>query len=79
MMERRELLKMLSFFVVDPEKLLWIPGKKTIFIPNEIDIAALEWEKLTRQIPSLFDRDHAFFKAITSRNDDLVNGTDKTA
>lgn len=45
---RRAFLGMLAgAFVVDPERLLWVPGRKTISIPNPILQPFYELEGLT--------------------------------
>ena len=48
-MNRRRFLEMLTgaaaTMVLDPEKLLWVPGKKTIFIPKPVIKPTLDdWE-----------------------------------
>lgn len=44
-MNRRQLLKLITFGVVghtlDIDRLLWVPGQKTIFIPSDAQVAFL--------------------------------------
>ena len=81
-MDRRDFLGLLAAFTVDPEKLLWIPGEKKIFIPsgkkysNYEDILAIELERLflphqwfipmRHKVIILFERDDTFYKVLTT-------------
>jgi hypothetical protein len=64
---------------LDIDKLLWIPGQKTIFLPSksihrltESQIIALEIERLTPRIKELFERDDVFYTTLRSRT--MING-----
>ena len=65
---------------LDLDKLLWIPGQKTIFLPSrlihrltESQIIALEIERLTPKIRQLFERDDLFYRALSKQS--IVVGT----
>lgn len=63
---------------LDIDKLLWIPGQKTIFLPSihrltESQIIALEIERLTPRIRQLFERDDLFYRALSKQS--IVVGT----
>ena len=70
-MDRRDLLKYLLqtplTLTIDYEKLLWIPGEKTIFIPSgrltELQIVQAELERILPYARALFDMDDAFYSA----------------
>ena len=82
-MNRRQLLKTLvaglATTVIDPEKLLWVPGEKKIFIlngirrPTEAEILALEWERVIPQIRNLFERDSYFYSQIAKRDVEKIS------
>jgi hypothetical protein len=73
-MNRRGLLKLLSLGVIghmlDVDKLLWVPGQKTIFLPppkihfSYANIIALEMERAALHLSSLFERDDTFYRMI---------------
>lgn len=59
---------------LDLDKLLWIPGQKTIFLPSKTihrltasQIIALEVERITPRIRELFERDDMFYRALAHR------------
>lgn len=64
-MNRRRFLRLLGLGIgtaaFDPEKLLWIPGQKKIFIPNKIEdnldyyLDSLMLERITPHITLLFE------------------------
>jgi len=73
---RREFLQLLAAGVIghtlDVDKLLWVPGQKTIFLPSVdiihpsiSEIVALELERMLPKIKNLFERDDAFYKRIS--------------
>jgi len=75
-MNRRELFKLLSAGLVghalDIDKLLWIPGQKTIFLPSIHkvtlnDIIAIELERVLPQIRMLFERDNTFYTLLEKK------------
>lgn len=54
---------------LDIDRLLWIPGTKTFFIPENptlsmSQIVAIEWETRIFFHASLFDRDDTFYKIL---------------
>ena len=75
-MNRRTLLRLLASGLVahtlDVDKLLWVPGKKTIFLPPIIRGRALTLEMInkvqlqiaTRNISTLFERDDEFYRRL---------------
>jgi len=74
-MNRRSFLQLLaagaigSTFDYDLDKLLWIPGQKTIFIPkgiSESQIVAAELERILPHIRNLFERDSIFYQVLDS-------------
>ena len=55
--------------ILDVDKLLWIPGEKTIFLPpikqlSNAEIIALELERIVPRLKVLFERDDAFYSYI---------------
>ena len=75
MISRRSLLKLLASGVIghtlDVDRLLWVPGQKTIFLPSthiltESQIVAKYMEIYfdTEKLRKLFERDDTFYKAI---------------
>lgn len=76
-MNRRALLKLLATgalgHVLDVDKLLWVPGAKTIFLPSltkltESQIIAIELERILPKIKVLFERDDTFFEALSKKS-----------
>jgi hypothetical protein len=76
-MNRRQLLKLLASGVVgstlDVDRLLWVPGAKTIFLPTtqihrptESQILALELERIIPHIKELFEKDSVFYQRLES-------------
>lgn len=74
-MNRREWLRLVltgaAGLTLDVDKLLWVPGRKTIFLPpkwslSNSQIIALEIERISEHIESLFDADDVFYKMIKS-------------
>jgi len=79
-MNRRNFLAALGFgtvaaaaaanHVLDIERLLWIPGEKTIFIPNEIDEDAWLW----REALQILDNNLRFMDVHRYYDDSFVIG-----
>lgn len=74
-MNRRDFLKFLlvtpAAEFVDYEKLLWIPGEKTIFLPSKLtldEILAIEMERLLPTVKKLFERDDTFYAVLKAAN-----------
>lgn len=77
MTSRRDFLKLLLLAApiaahLDIDKLLWIPGEKTIFIPSgkslsASDILALELERILPYTKDLFNGDDIFYAFINSK------------
>ncbi len=77
-MKRRDFLRFLLTtpltYELDVEKLLWVPGEKTIFIPppvslnyhslNYHDIMMAELYSVTPKLRFLFERDILFYRKI---------------
>ncbi len=74
-MNRRQFLRILATGVagleLDIDRLLWVPGAKTIFLPNEFhtgltqsQIVALELNRIMPKIAMLFERDDTFYALI---------------
>jgi hypothetical protein len=73
-MNRRQLLKLLASGVVgstlDVDRLLWVPGAKTIFLPTTIvrpsdaAILALELQRIIPHIKDMFERDSVFYQRL---------------
>jgi len=81
-MNRREWLKLMltgaAGLALDVDKLLWIPGQKTIFIPSSRSLSysqviIAEWERIMPNINKLFDRDDVFYRAITDHNIEYIS------
>lgn len=73
-MNRRELLKLLAMGVVghtlDVDRLLWVPGEKTIFLPPVTgltlsQVIAVEMERVIPRIRELFERDDIFYSRLS--------------
>lgn len=81
-MNRRDLLKFLLTAPIaatlDVEKLLWIPGEKTIFLPpihrlTESQIVALEIERMMPKVRYLFEKDDTFYKMIVNGCSEVIS------
>ena len=79
-LNRRNFLRLLALGVVghelDLDRLLWVPGEKTIFIPSEIhmgmttsQIVMIELERILPKIRTLFEKDDIFYSVITRKFD----------
>lgn len=80
-MDRRSFLRILSGAIatsqLDVEKLLWVPGQKTFFLPTVTrvscprysDFVSLELERIARslKIQNIFDRDDIFYTALDEK------------
>lgn len=81
-MNRRQLLKLLALGVaghtLDIDRLLWVPGSKTIFIPKPTlslsEIVAAEWAAIAPKMHQLFERDDTFYTALLSMKPPHVIG-----
>lgn len=80
-MNRRSFLKLIAAGAaaetLDLDKLLWIPGQKTIFLPtlrepSISEILVLEYERILPEIARLFERDDTFYKII-KKGSEVVN------
>lgn len=76
MVSRRAFLRILALGVVghelDVDRLLWVPGSKTIFIPSEThkgltesQIIAIEMQRILPKLKGLFERDDTFYRLIS--------------
>lgn len=59
---------------MDVEKLLWVPGEKTIFIPttshlNIGEIVAAELARLVPMMQDAFEKDETFYRIMQRFND----------
>jgi hypothetical protein len=73
-MNRRDFLKLLLSapiaYQLDIEKLLWVPGEKTIFLPSPkkilsmSEIIAIEMERILPKLASVFERDEVFYRLL---------------
>ena len=80
-MNRRSFLRLLVIGAIaetiDVERLLWIPGQKTIFLPKTIhhpsysEIVALELERMVPHIKVLFERDSIFYNLLEKEPCDI--------
>ena len=68
---RRDFLQLFALGVVghelDLDRLLWVPGEKTIFLPTNptislSQIVAIELERILPKIVTLFERDDMFYR-----------------
>jgi hypothetical protein len=84
MVNRRAFLRILALGVVghelDIDRLLWVPGSKTIFLPTEThkslttsQIIALEMERVLPKIATLFERDDTFYRLINKKDIEQVS------
>ena len=80
---RRSFLKLLALGVIghelDIDRLLWVPGQKTIFLPASkgvslSEIVALEMERMIPKLRTLFERDDMFYTAIKTRQVERISG-----
>jgi hypothetical protein len=74
-MERRRFLQLVtssavSAYAFDLDKLLWVPGQKTIFIPPERkliwagEVAALEFQHTIDIVKRLFESDKLLYEVL---------------
>lgn len=57
---------------LDIDRLLWVPGTKTFFIPSNptltmSQIVAMELDRIMPTLITLFDRDDTFYQNLTSQ------------
>jgi len=77
---RRHFLKLLTLGVaglhvkeIDVDQLLWVPGKKKIFLPSSpirsgvsyAQIIDLELQRVIPHIQALFERDDTFYRILS--------------
>ena len=78
MVNRRELLKLIALGVVghnidyDIDRLLFVPGERTIFIPptdsfTYSQIVEIEMRRVANKLSSLFERDALFYKIMENK------------
>ena|SRR5215471_6568737 len=83
-LSRRHLLRLIASGVVghtlDIDRLLWVPGKKTIFIPparykwiTESQIVAIELERILPRIREMFQRDDLFYQHIACKQSEVIS------
>lgn len=81
-MERRGFLRLLALGVIghhlDVDRLLWVPGQKTIFLPTiyrltESQIVALELERILPHIRTLFERDDIFYRILSKKEPVMIS------
>lgn len=75
-LSRRDFIKLLASgaaaYELDLDRLLWMPGQKTIFIPPDSQtmslsqIVAIEIERMIPKVRSMFERDNKFYHAMVS-------------
>ena len=93
-MNRRQLLKLLALGVgsleLDLDSLLWVPGKKTIFLPevpkgiSMAQIVLAEYERILPRMRYLFEQDNLFYEVLakeehltTQKNEMIVKFHDR--
>lgn len=75
-MERRKFLQILggsavSLYAFDLDKLLWVPGAKTIILPPEkrliyaSEVAAAEWDHFLGVMKETYLSDNLLYKIVT--------------
>lgn len=75
-MNRRDFLKYLLAtpiaYQLDVEKLLWVPGEKTIFLPSPhlsySQILALEYKRIIPLLKYMFEQEDFFYAHLKSKN-----------
>lgn len=82
-MDRRHFLKLIALGVVghelDLDRLLWIPGQKKIFLPQqgvsiselvavELERVAVELERMIPKLRELFERDDYFYRVLQKQD-----------
>lgn len=85
-MDRRDFLKFLIATPIaahlDVEKLLWIPGEKTIFLPSKAlslsEITEIEIIRIMPKLRSLFERDNLFYRLLQGKSVEIVSGKPNT-
>ncbi len=74
-MNRRAFLSLLGLgatgFVIDPERLLWVPGQKTIFLPPQVrllsmsEIVDMELRRMLPKLECLFESDNLLWQKLS--------------
>ena len=79
---RRGFLRLLASgavgYALDVDKLLWVPGAKTFFLPSikkltTAEILDLELKRISPRIMQLFARDDAFYQTINKRDFEVIS------
>ena len=83
-MNRRAFLRLLALGVaghsLDVDRLLWIPGEKTIFLPpvgidgkglSYSQIVDAEMHRILPKLASIFEQDDLFYTLLTKRKGEL--------
>lgn len=78
-MNRRSFLGLMAAFVADPERLLWVPGKKLISIPAATStVYTKEAMELLRQFSYYFHeyfyREDPLLKALKAKHPTTIDG-----
>jgi len=77
-MDRRKFIQLLTtsavgLYALDPDKLLWVPGEKTIFVPPlkqlifASEISALEWEHTMDILKEVYDKDKLLYEILADK------------
>lgn len=81
-MNRRQFLELLIAggvgLTLDPDRLLWVPNQKKIFIPSgkiltESQIIAAEWNRILPHVRHLFERDDTFYHMLDDGSEISAN------
>ena len=82
---RRQFLRLVASGVVghslDLDRLLWVPGAKTFFLPTIVsptlsEILTLEWERVAPKVHMLYERDDTFYANIARRDLTVISTRD---
>jgi hypothetical protein len=63
----------IGVYSLDPERLLWVPGEKTIFIPPPrklifaSEVVAAEMERVMSVIGELFEKDNLLYEVLSDK------------
>lgn len=81
-MNRRHFLQLLATGVIghtlDIDRLLWVPGQKTIFIPSgnpTLTVSQIVESEMNRILPKLiylFERDDIFYRALVDHKGKII-------
>jgi hypothetical protein len=59
-----------SAYAFDLDKLLWVPGQKTIFVPPPrqlifaSEVTALEWERTMDIVKEIYEKDNLLYQVL---------------